>query len=467
MNSIETNTATAAAAPPRLREVAYIDFATTLDKVLQKVSVVINSLKCIFTAINTSDLNPTKLKTILNNDFILNYFTINMPSVLFKHINNPKLNKPIILKGGALPPRDILASDLYSRDEIQKLFHILDTILKNFSIGKKAYIQRDLGCFSFEKDYLETKGIFGKKKAQIENPSPYKTRSLDTDDHKKDFYTLNFPSFIEVLLNQKIKNYNSEDDIYYSENQYSVDDTTSSSTSYVIPIFKQYEDNITNKDNKHAIMDVAIRLLMIPSNDVKLLSGLPLKDSQKYNQVEYANLAIKFSDSFYKNSAVTNLEKRLKVVLNVGKSKTPSPKHLIDLLLETKTEGKGENKQLSLVNIKFDNGNNSLIYKLYEYIMLMLKLKYYKYIQKNLYIPLKPTVGGYIDRRFIGNTLHKISLKQITNQTPSGKTYTSKLSSKKTKISKRNKQSVLTKKNKVSSKHVTKKNKKHTKKSNN
>ena len=468
MNSIDTATVPVAAVPPQPRAVAYSDFATTLDKVLQKLGVVINSLKCIFTTVNTSDVNPTKLKTILNNEFILNYFIVNVSTILFKHINNPNLDKkkPIIIKGGALPPRDILASDLYSREDIQKLFHILDTLLKNFSIGKKAYIQRDLGCFSFEKDYYETKGFFGKNKSKITNPSPYKTRSLDTDDNKKDFYTLNFPSFIEVLLNQKIKNYNSEDDIYYSENQYSVDDTTTSQTSYITPLFKQYEENITNEDNKHAIMDVAIRLLMIPSNDVKLLTGLPLKDSQKYNQVEYANLALKFSESFYKNVAITNLEKRLKVVLNVGKSNTPSPRHLIDLLLETKIEGRGENKQLSLVNIKFDSGNNSLIYKLYEYIMLMLKLKYYKYIQKNLYIPVKPTVGGFIDRRFIGDTLHKISLKQITNQTPSGQTYTKSTSSKKSKKTKRNKQTDLTKKNKVSSKHITKKNKKHTKKSN-
>ena len=73
--------------------------------------------------------------------------------------------------------------------------------------------------------------VFIKKKPY----GPYNIRKLgkvkkaETNEEEKaklvNFYTLNFPSFIEVLLNQNTDNFNSKtperQTLFYSENQFS------------------------------------------------------------------------------------------------------------------------------------------------------------------------------------------------------------------------------------------------------
>ena len=305
-------------------------------------------------------------------------------------------------------PKPKASSELYNKEEILNIFNIINTLLRTFSIGSKSYIQRDFGCLSIEKDYYERHGYIGFTK-KIENPSPYKIRSLD-DTNKINFYTLNFPSFIEVLLNQKIKNYNFDEDnkLYYSETQYS---SEGQNTHRLTPIFSKYDNDDSLTDyNKQAIMNVAIRMLLIPSKDLHLITGKDLNDSTRYDQVDYASLALEFNNTFHKK-AITKLEERLKFLLTIDKTKTvikkeakdvERPKHMIDLLLEKKSDSKGSAPYLA--NINFDSTQNNLIFKLYEYLMIMLKLKYYKFIDKNIHVPVKGG-GHYIDRRFIGNSM--------------------------------------------------------------
>jgi len=366
---------------------------------------------------------PTKTITdFLNNDLVLNYITVtNVNTIAIPITQN--LEKKLGMKGGAKvspPPRE--SSELYDKDDIKKIFHIISTLLRTFSIGRKSYIQRDFGCLSIEKDYYDRYGYIGPKK-KIENPSPYKIRSLDdngNNNKKLFFYTLNFPSFIEVLLNQKIKNYNQENKFYYSENQYSrVGDITPDN---IIPIFAKY--NTLPEANQQAIMNVAIRMLLIPSKDLKLISGKDLNNSNQYDQLDYASLALEFNNSFHK-AAILKLEERLKSLLYINKNKkvtkkeakdVDKPKHMIDLILEKKSVSKGSAPYL--VNINFDSSQNNLIFKLYEYLMIMLKIKYYKFIDKYVRIPV--TGGGhYIDRRFIGNSMLTFNpIKKLSKKHP-------------------------------------------------
>ena len=249
------------------------------------------------------------------------------------------------------------------------------------------------------------------------------------------------PSFIEVLLNQKIQNYNTENNFYYSENQYTPLDSFTPIKS--IPIFEKYEN--LKDENKQAIMNVAIRMLLIPSKDIKLISGKDLNDSTQYDQLDYSNLALEFNNTFHKK-AIQKLEERLKVLLRsndqIDRNKQ-QPKNIIDLILETKVDKPGSKPYLH--NINFKEGYNNLIFKVYEFIMIMLKIKYYKFMSKNLELRNQPVKGGsiYIDRRFIGNSMltfnsiKKISQKKLLNNSMNTHITTiPKLKTKKTRHSK-------------------------------
>ena len=320
---------------------------------------------------------------------------------------------------------------LYTQDKLRELFELLDMILRHFAIGRKSYIQRDIGCLSIDKHKNEDKTV-----------SNYNVRRYD---YKEEFYSLNYPSFIEVILNQKTDNYNSispsRKPLYYSENQYSNTKSTGTSpsplsTKYdtITPIFKKYGFSVD-----YTMMDVAIRLLLIPSKDVNKISGITLKNETQFVQGNYKKLSQLFATTFYNNSKL-KLQERLKQILipeiikQTGKdssilneNKNLKPKHIVDLLLEKQSvaskdmDGKSINI-LKLINI--DAKNKKLIYKFYEFIMIMLKLKFYEYAITNLSTMktediLPPVVGGgVIERKLIGytnsnvrNSLSKLSHK--------------------------------------------------------
>ena len=104
-------------------------------------------------------------------------------------------------------------------------------------------------------------------------------------------------------------------------------------------------------------------------------------------------------------------------------------------------------KVTKLININIENKKN--IYNFYEFIMIMLKLKYYDYILSKLSnkdTNFIHTTGGSIQRRFLGNTnyanhsiihnIHNISHKLLNSN--SNKKNSKKNSKKSTKITKKN-----------------------------
>jgi hypothetical protein len=346
-----------------------------------------------------------------------NTLTTNITNFIFntKVINRSELSltnkKPII------PEKSLYSSfnqsksssiALYSKDNLKKLYELLNMILKNFAIGKKAYIQRDFGCFSIDRDTNK-------------NISNYNVRNYEK---KEEFYTLNYPSFIEVILNRKTNNYNSKTrvDLYYNENQYSdIPLSMTTSSQNVLSIFKM--------NNLDAItMDVAIRLLLIPSKDVNEISGINLKDPTKFNQRHYKKLSQLFAKSFYTTSR-NQLEKRLDEILNsnINKKKINvlnntklQPKHMLDLLLEKQLV----NGTFKLVNI--DAKNVKMIYTFYEFIMIMLKLKFYDYAithlsnlqTEDITSPSLKVGGGSIERKLIGtiNATAKQSFSKLSQK---------------------------------------------------
>jgi len=92
---------------------------------------------------------------------------------------------------------------LYDEKGLKKIIRMLDKLMGNFAYGYKAFLKRDLGCFSFEQSNDYGKRIY--KGAQ---------------NTLKTFYSMNYPSFIEVFLFQLSGFFNNKTgQEYYSENQ--------------------------------------------------------------------------------------------------------------------------------------------------------------------------------------------------------------------------------------------------------
>ena len=156
-------------------------------------------------------------------------------------------------------------------------------------------------------------------------------------------------------------------------------------------------------------MDVAIRLLLIPSQDVKMITGIKLTNAESnYSRKHYILLAKTFATSFYVRSR-QQLEFRLKELLTPGvvkenksdvlsTGKNLGPEYYINYLLQKETV-KGKVK---LVNFRKENKYKILDF--YEFIMILLKIKYYDYmIEKLSSIPVEGSVvgGGTTERKLI------------------------------------------------------------------
>ena len=147
-------------------------------------------------------------------------------------------------------------------------------------------------------------------------------------------------------------------------------------------------------NNRDSIIDVYIRLLLVPTNHLKIIAGKALTDGSVMNSIDYIKITKEYATNFYKNSK-ENLEQRLFDILEkhtykksnsnkiiIDNNKLAKPKHLIDLLLETETIiVKGESKT-KLIYLKPEN--KELIYNLYEFINIVLKLRFYDKVIKDL-----------------------------------------------------------------------------------
>jgi hypothetical protein len=340
-----------------------------------------------------------------------------------------KLKKPV---NPANPANPQPPQEIFKKDTVVGIFKILDIILRHFSYGREVYIQRDLGCLSMSKN------------------SEYSKRNYDTNN-KIQLYTLNFPSFVEVLLNQKTNNYNatnrSNSANFYSETQYS-DLNKNKNFPQVLPIFKTY-----NANNQYEVMDVAIRLLLIPSKDVKTISGIQLTNpDSNYNQKHYKSLAKTFASSFYVKSK-QKLELRLKTLLTPGvikenktdilsTDKNLDPEYYINFLLKKETV----NGKVKLSN--FREKNKSKILDFYEFIMILLKIKYYDYMIDKLSVLAGGNVGPFVgggktERKLISYTNTNTN-RLIKNKSKNKSTLKK---NKKTKTKLQNKEKVINSKN--------------------
>ena len=125
-------------------------------------------------------------------------------------------------------------------------------------------------------------------------------------------------------------------------------------------------------------MDVAIRLLLIPSKHITTISGIDLKNINNYNKLHYKTLAKTFASSFYKKAS-QKLEERLNILLTpeiykqnksrviINNDINLQPKHIVDLLLEKQSvpNKSGKGSYLRLINLNVEN--KGIIYKFYEF----------------------------------------------------------------------------------------------------
>ena len=270
---------------------------------------------------------------------------------------------------------------LYNRKSLEKIIRMIDKLMSQFTYGYKAYLKRDLGCFSFQSE-----------------DSDYSIREKNDEDPVilKNFYTMNYPSFIDVFLYQLSGFYNDTNDtneIFYSENQISRTETKHTASAKL-----NFLEGKGVKGQSSLIKDTIVRMLLIPSKELKLISAVNTTiaekgiDFEKTSAKDYMKLAQQFSYNFYREYAIPKLESKLKELIFTNKNTADSKddrytekiqksveddiinRGLLYELLQTNTiDGSdGTTKIQELVNIK----DPKLIERLFEFIFVMLKLKF-------------------------------------------------------------------------------------------
>ena len=250
---------------------------------------------------------------------------------------------------------------LYDEKGLKKIIRMIDKLMGNFAYGYKAFLKRDLGCFSFEQSNDYGKRIY-----------------KDEQNTLKTFYSMNYPSFIEVFLFQLSGFFNNKTgQEYYSENQIALGTNFNADVSKKLNLF--YNEDKLDADGKpireelpQDHMDVIIRMLLIPSADLKSISGIDVKD--KISAKDYIGLIRLFCSNFYRDVVLVGLEKRITEMMvpidTVGSGGlADSTLNFVDELLALDSAG-------HLVNIADPKKSVELIRKLFEFVFIMLKLKY-------------------------------------------------------------------------------------------
>ena len=298
---------------------------------------------------------------------------------------------------------------LYNEKEIYNIIRMIDKLMSQFTYGYKAYLKRDLGCFSFDSKDTNPYSIRVK-------PKENEYTDANSTNKLTDFYTMNYPAYMDVFLYQISGFYNNpgkNPESYYSENQISRTGVKHTATNVIN--FLQSKDI---KDQTPFIKDTVIRMLLIPSIELKMISSsadITTRNSKKervfdiISAKDYMKLAQEFSTNFYRKRVIPKLEARLKNLVSKSTSANPTAisskkdnrytnkaqddvesatlnRGLLYELLKTgegeietvvgkDSEGKDqiETKTVpKLTNI----GNPELIESLFEFIFIMLKLKF-------------------------------------------------------------------------------------------
>uniref|UniRef100_A0A6C0HLY9 Uncharacterized protein n=1 Tax=viral metagenome TaxID=1070528 RepID=A0A6C0HLY9_9ZZZZ len=262
---------------------------------------------------------------------------------------------------------------LYTPDELRNIIKIMDKILSFFPYGKKPYIKRELGCLTDDdteygiRKYIQEADIHNKFFGRGKTPDATKITQQLEDIQK--FYTLGFPAFIETYLYQLANTYYTGENtknkaIYYSENQISMLDviTKPDTKNNLLPILKNFS---LNK------IDVPLRLLLIPTEDLKQIANIdyinPVQtiENPNDNPTDYDELSKKFILNFYRDTARPQLENYLNTMMNEIRNITGNNINFIGFLQEL--DGNG-----SLINLqKYKN-----IQYLCRFIFISLRLKF-------------------------------------------------------------------------------------------
>ena len=277
---------------------------------------------------------------------------------------------------------------LYTKEQLIKIVQMIDKLMSHFTYGYKAYLRRDLGCFSFEDAHKNS----------------YNIRKKDTLETKKNFYSMNYPAYIDVFLYQLGGFYNSSTpgEVFYSENQLPrgrVGSTFTKSLNFLKS--KNFEGQ--SEYIKHTV----IRMLLIPSTDLTEITTLNNNVSSNKKGItskvtsfkNYMQLAKEYSFNFYRNTLIPGFEKRLSELLKQKDFIKDDDKAKYKKEVVEKVQSDIINRGLlyQLLQIEKDNNKNKLknisnpdlIKNLFEFILIMLKLKY---IEKEVYEIEKSTI---------------------------------------------------------------------------
>lgn len=272
---------------------------------------------------------------------------------------------------------------LYSEDELKNIIRMLDQLMGNFTYGYIPYLKRDLGCLSFDGDDVTVnRSDFSYRKFKTKPPENLKT-----------FYAMSYPSFIEYYLYQLSGFFsnNNSGNVYYSENQIMLGKGVYKSKNQI----KLFDKANIDPEN----IDIIARMLLIPSAHLKEISGIDIND--RNTSTNFNSLSQMFSIQYYRDVVLKLLEERLdqmEITSNDG------------LLFKLKErDGNGY-----LINIKDPKQSFKLIRRLYEYIFIMLRLKFIDYqIQKamTLTIPANVATGSPATKSLSGTSGSVVKIK--------------------------------------------------------
>ena len=246
-----------------------------------------------------------------------------------------------------------------------------------------------------------------------------------------DFYSMNYPAFIDVFLYQLGGFYNRASDsspnsrnaVYYSENQLSRVATHSAenvinflNVENIQKLMKrdalQKPDDPKETENikikSELIRHTILRMFLIPSDELKKISSIEAINTKTphssdkgidYDIISAKNhvkLAQDFCQNFYLKKVIPKLEKRLKELLGEAQINSVDPNYTPVAQEEIGSKILNRGLLYKLVETNIDNGTGiknlknlsdanlapALISNLFEFILIMLKLKF---IEKQIY----------------------------------------------------------------------------------
>ena len=340
------------------------------------------------------DNNKVGIKQQDVNNFMSSPTSIKYGSTIPVHQNFNISNGMTSLKpiGDIIQQGRVNASNaikLFKESELQDILASIDQLMSVFAYGRQPYLRRDLGCFCLRDtglfsnrvipDFYNKKGLSSKptllkeslKRVKLKNIGIVENMPENADAIRmlKDYYCLDFPSFVEVHLFQKSGFFSTADktkETYYSVNQTTTTSGIISQTNFKFPDRLEILSESMPPKGTLFNPDIAMRLFMIPATHLKLVMGVDILEKSAADLAGITKVALR---NFYGTYAVQRLESRLSEILY---SRTRSlgiegriDNNLLAHLMEKTAEG-------HLKNI----ADGDAILDLFEMIFIFLRLKF-------------------------------------------------------------------------------------------